>query len=143
MPANQTLAKPERDFKFHSDASHLSYRPERAEPGGVSRTVRASSRARLPPGRGSSCCAVPWTGFPISALIKEVDPQPKAKFMRMVTACRSDEMPGIRSQQDYPWPYFKALRPDETMNELALLVTGVYGKPLPKQNGAPIRFITP
>ena len=68
---------------------------------------------------------------------------PKAKFVRMVTACRSDEMPGIRSQQDYPWPYFKALRPDETMNELALLVTGVYGKPLPKQNGAPIRFITP
>ena len=50
---------------------------------------------------------------------------PKAKFVRMVTACRSDEMPGIRSQQDYPWPYFEALRLVESRNELALLVTGI------------------
>ena len=87
--------------------------------------------------------AVPWTGFPISALIKEVDPKPKAKYMRMVTAYRPQEMPGIRSQQHYPWPYFEALRLDEAMNELALFVTGIYGKPLPKQNGAPIRLIVP
>jgi len=87
--------------------------------------------------------AVPWTGFPISALIKEVDPQPKAKFMRMVTVNRPEQMPGIRSQAHYPWPYFEALRLDEAMNELALFVTGIYGKPLPKQNGAPIRLITP
>lgn len=45
--------------------------------------------------------------------------------MRMVTAYRSDEMPGIRSQQDYPWPHFEALRLDEAMNELAPLVTGI------------------
>lgn len=87
--------------------------------------------------------AVPWTGFPISALIKEVDPQPKAKFIRMVTAYLPQQMPGIESQQHYPWPYFEALRIDEAMNEMALFVTGIYGKPLPKQNGAPIRLITP
>lgn len=87
--------------------------------------------------------AVPWTGFPISALIKEVDPKPKARFIRMVTAYRPREMPGIRSQPHYPWPYFEALRLDEAMNELSLFVTGIYGKPLPKQNGAPIRLITP
>lgn len=87
--------------------------------------------------------AVPWTGFPISALIKEVDPKPEAKFMRMVTAYRPEQMPGIGSQPHYPWPYFEALRLDEAMNELALFVTGIYGKPLPKQNGAPIRLITP
>lgn len=87
--------------------------------------------------------AVPWTGFQISHLIKEVDPKPKAKYIRMVTAHRPDEMPGIASQPHYPWPYFEALRLDEAMNELALFVTGIYGKPLPKQNGAPFRLITP
>jgi sulfoxide reductase catalytic subunit YedY len=87
--------------------------------------------------------AVPWTGFPISALIKEVDPKPDAKFMRMVTVNRPEQMPGIKSQPHYPWPYFEALRIDEAMNELALFVTGIYGKPLPKQNGAPIRLIVP
>ncbi len=87
--------------------------------------------------------AVPWTGFPISALIKEVDPKPEAKFMRLVTAYRPKEMPGIGSQPHYPWPYYEALRMDEAMNELALFVTGLFGKPLPKQNGAPFRLIVP
>ncbi len=87
--------------------------------------------------------AVPWTGFPVSALIKEVDPKPAAKFMRMVTVYRPKQMPGIGSQPHYPWPYFDALRLDEAMNELALFVTGTYGKALPKQNGAPIRLIVP
>ena len=87
--------------------------------------------------------AVPWTGFPISAFIKEVDPKPDAKFMRMVTLLRPAEMPGIKALPNYPWPYFEALRIDEAMNELAMFVTGIYGKPLPKQNGAPIRLIVP
>jgi len=87
--------------------------------------------------------AVPWTGFPMSALIQEVDPKPEAKFIRMVTVYKPDVMPGIRSQPHYPWPYFEALRMDEAMNELAMFVTGLYGKPLPKQNGAPIRLIAP
>ena len=87
--------------------------------------------------------AVPWTGFPMSALIREVDPKPEAKFMRMVTAHRPREMPGIRSQPHYDWPYEEAMTIDEAMNELALFGTGIYGKPLPKQNGAPIRAIIP
>lgn len=87
--------------------------------------------------------AVPWTGFNISHLIKDVDPQADAKYIRMVTVYRPDEMPGIKSQSHYPWPYFEALTIEEAMNELALFVTGIYGKPLPKQNGAPFRLITP
>jgi len=87
--------------------------------------------------------AVPWTGFPASALIKEVDPKPEARYMRMVTVFRPGQMPGINMQSDYPWPYYEALRLDEAMNELTLFVTGIYGKPLPKQNGAPVRLITP
>jgi sulfoxide reductase catalytic subunit YedY len=61
----------------------------------------------------------------------------------MVTLFRPEQMPGIKSQPHYPWPYFEALRLDEAMNELALFVTGIYGKPLPKQNGAPFRLIVP
>ena len=87
--------------------------------------------------------AVPWTGFRIADLIKAADPKPDAKYIRMVTAYRPDEMPGIESQRHYPWPYFEALTIEEAMNELALFVTGIYGKPLPKQNGAPFRLITP
>ncbi len=87
--------------------------------------------------------AVPWTGFLISDLIKAVDPKPDAKFIRMVTVNRPAQMPGIKSQPHYPWPYYEALTIEEGMNELSLFVTGIYGKPLPKQNGAPIRLIVP
>jgi len=87
--------------------------------------------------------AVPWTGFNISHLIKEVDPQSDAKYIRMVTAYKPGQMPGIESQRHYPWPYFEALSIEEAMNEMSLFVTGIYGKPLPKQNGAPFRLITP
>ena len=76
--------------------------------------------------------AVPWAGFPISALIREVDPKPDAAYVRLVTTHRPNEMSGIASQSHYPWPYFEALRLDEAMNELALFATGLYGKPLPK-----------
>ncbi|MDE0264885.1 MAG: protein-methionine-sulfoxide reductase catalytic subunit MsrP [Bryobacterales bacterium] len=87
--------------------------------------------------------AVPWTGFPMAALLKEVDPKPEAGFVKMVTAYKPREMPGIASQPHYDWPYQEALTLDEAMNELALFCTGLYGKPLPKQNGAPIRAIMP
>ena len=87
--------------------------------------------------------AVPWTGFPMSALIRESDIKPEAKYLRMVTAYRPKEMPGILSQPHYDWPYEEAMTIDEAMNELALFGTGMYGKPLPKQNGAPIRAVIP
>ncbi len=87
--------------------------------------------------------AVPWTGFEMASLIREVDPKPEAKFMRMVTVYRPKEMPGIISQPHYDWPYQEAMTISEAMNELALFGTGIYGKPLPKQNGAPIRAIIP
>jgi sulfoxide reductase catalytic subunit YedY len=87
--------------------------------------------------------AVPWTGFPLSELIKRVEPKPEAHYIRTVSAQIPGQMPGLKEAPWYPWPYFEGLRLDEAMNPLALVVTGLYGKPLPKQNGAPIRFITP
>jgi sulfoxide reductase catalytic subunit YedY len=86
---------------------------------------------------------VPWTGFPLSDLIKKVEPKAEAKYLRFISVNKPDEMPGIKMAPFYPWPYHEGLRMDEAMNPLALVVTGVYGKPLPKQNGAPIRIITP
>jgi len=87
--------------------------------------------------------AVPWTGFPLAELIKKLQPKPEAKFVRFITAKRPDQMPGINRYNWYPWPYFEALRMDEAMNPLAFVVTGMYGKPVPKQNGAPIRIASP
>ncbi len=86
---------------------------------------------------------VPWTGFPLAELIKRCKPTSKATHVRFVSANRPDEMPGLASAHWYPWPYFEGLRMDEAMNELAFVATGMYGEPLPKQNGSPLRIVLP
>lgn len=86
---------------------------------------------------------VPWSGFPFRALIDHVGAKNDARYVAMWTANRPDEMPGIPGQDWYPWPYYEALTIDEARNELAFLSTGSYGRPQPKQNGAPIRLIVP
>ncbi|MGK2858026.1 MAG: protein-methionine-sulfoxide reductase catalytic subunit MsrP [Thermoanaerobaculia bacterium] len=87
--------------------------------------------------------AVPWSGVPLARLLERVEPSVDAKYVRFVSFNRPKEAPGIDSQPWYPWPYFEALRIDEAMNELAMLVTGVYGHALPKQHGAPVRLVVP
>jgi methionine sulfoxide reductase catalytic subunit len=86
---------------------------------------------------------VPWTGFPLSKLIEKANPKSDAKFIKFTTFMRPDQAPGFAQLPDYPWPYTEGLRMDEAMNPLTLVATGLYGKPLPKQNGAPIRIIVP
>lgn len=86
--------------------------------------------------------AVPWTGFPFSALIKAVEPMSEARFVKLTTFLARTVAFG-QLQFWYPWPYTEGLTMEEAMNELTLLVTGIYGKPLPQQHGAPIRLITP
>lgn len=86
--------------------------------------------------------AVPWTGFPMKALIDLAKPLSKAKFVEMQTFTMPDVASGQR-QSWYPWPYTEGLTMAEASNELAFLATGVYGKPLPKQMGAPLRLATP
>jgi sulfoxide reductase catalytic subunit YedY len=86
---------------------------------------------------------VPWTGFQFSKLIEKAKAKPEAKFVRLITANKPDQMPGLARVPDYPWPYFEGLRLDEAMNPLTLVATGIYGKPLPKQHGAPIRLVVP
>ena len=86
---------------------------------------------------------VPWTGFPLSKLIEQVRPKSEAKFIRFQTFNRPDEAPGMRQLRSYPWPYSEGLRMDEAQHPLTLLATGIYGKPLAKQHGAPVRLVVP
>jgi sulfoxide reductase catalytic subunit YedY len=85
---------------------------------------------------------IPWIGFPLANLLKEVDPTSDAKYVRFESLYRPEEMPG-QASPFYAWPYQEGLRIDEAMNELAILATGMYGQGLPKQDGAPIRLVAP
>jgi sulfoxide reductase catalytic subunit YedY len=85
---------------------------------------------------------IPWNGFPLSKLLKEVEPTSQAKFVRFETLYDPDQMPGLESPV-LDWPYVEGLRLDEAMHDLTLLVTGMYGKELPPQNGAPVRLVVP
>ncbi len=87
--------------------------------------------------------AVPWTGFPMSTLIDFLQPKETATHILMKTANRPEEMPGISYQTWWPWPYTEALELGEARNEVTFIATGLYGKPLLKQNGAPIRLVVP
>ncbi len=85
---------------------------------------------------------IPWIGFPLASLLKEVEPTSTAKYVRFESILDPQQMPGQLNTW-YSWPYVEGLRLDEAMNDLALLVTGLYGKPLPNQNGAPLRLAAP
>ena len=85
---------------------------------------------------------VPWIGFSLSELIKQVEPASKAKFVAFETLYDSKQMPAGRFA-GIPLPYVEGLRMDEAMHPLALLCFGMYGEPLPNQNGAPIRMVVP
>ena len=84
---------------------------------------------------------VPWSGFPMSSLVDYARPLGSAKYVRMETF-QDDQAPGFR-QFWYPWPYVEGLTIEEATNELAFMVTGLYGQPVPRQNGAPLRLAVP
>jgi sulfoxide reductase catalytic subunit YedY len=86
--------------------------------------------------------AVPWTGFPMKRLVEIAKPLSSAKYVRMETFNRPDVAYGMKASW-YPWPYTEGLTMEEATNDLALLGTGIYGKPMPKQMGAPLRLVTP
>ncbi len=84
----------------------------------------------------------PWLGYPLRDVIKKLEPGTKAKYVEFTTLLDPVQMPGQR-RGVLDWPYVEGLRMDEALHPLTLLVTGVYGKPLPNQNGAPVRLIVP
>ncbi len=85
---------------------------------------------------------VPWNGFELAALLNRVGVQPSAKYVAFETLVRPEEMPG-QTGPGIEWPYREGLRLDEAMNPLTLMATGIYGEPIPNQNGAPIRLVVP
>nr|MEC9418817.1 protein-methionine-sulfoxide reductase catalytic subunit MsrP [Pseudomonadota bacterium] len=86
--------------------------------------------------------AVPWSGFALAELVKLAGPQSGAKYLRFETFLDPSVASG-QKQSWYPWPYVEGLTLEEATNELAFIATGVYGKPLAKQYGAPIRLVVP
>jgi sulfoxide reductase catalytic subunit YedY len=86
---------------------------------------------------------VPWTGFPLRALIDHARPLSAARHVRMLTFLKPDEAPGQKRMTWYAWPYYEGLTMEEARNELAFLATGIYGHALPVQHGAPIRLVIP
>lgn len=85
---------------------------------------------------------IPWNGFELSDLLEMAGVQSGAKYVAFETALRPDEMPGVA----YPvldWPYVEGLRLDEAMHPLTIMATGIYGRDIPNQNGAPLRLVVP
>jgi len=85
---------------------------------------------------------IPWLGFPLNKILKKVSPTSKAKFVKFTSILDPEQMIGQR----FPildWPYREGLRIDEAMHDLTILVTGLYGKELPNQNGSPLRLMVP
>jgi sulfoxide reductase catalytic subunit YedY len=87
--------------------------------------------------------AVPWTGIPLAALLKAADPLAQATHVRFISFERPQEAAHQLADNSYPWPYTEGLTIAEAMNDLTLLATGVYGRPLLKQHGTPIRLVVP
>jgi sulfoxide reductase catalytic subunit YedY len=86
--------------------------------------------------------AVPWTGFPMKEFVAFAAPLSSAKYVRMETFMDPATAPGQKAGW-YPWPYVEGLTIEEATNELTLLATGIYGKPIPRQMGAPVRLVVP
>ena len=85
---------------------------------------------------------IPWQGIPFRDMAARFEPLPSAKYVSFTTLLDPQQMPGQR-RGILPWPYVEGLRMDEAMHPLTLVATGLYGKPLPNQNGAPLRMVIP
>jgi sulfoxide reductase catalytic subunit YedY len=85
---------------------------------------------------------IPWVGLPLADLVKRCEPTSKAKYVAFTSKLDPSQMPGQR-RAVLDWPYVEGLRIDEAVNPLAILAVGLYGRPLPNQNGAPLRLVVP
>jgi sulfoxide reductase catalytic subunit YedY len=85
---------------------------------------------------------IPWAGYSLSQLLKRVEPMGSAKYVAMQSLMDPSRLPG-QNTDVLPWPYVEGLRLDEAMHPLAILASGLYGRALPPQDGAPIRLVVP
>lgn len=85
---------------------------------------------------------IPWLGIPLAHVLPRFQPTASARYVEFTTLFDPEQMPGQKTRL-LPWPYVEGLRMDEAMHSLTLLATGLYGKELPNQNGAPLRLVAP
>lgn len=85
---------------------------------------------------------IPWTGFSLAGLLKEAEPKAEARYVRFEAIYDPAQLPG-QNGGVYQWPYIEGLRIDEAMHDLTIMASGIYGKPMPNQNGAPLRLVVP
>jgi len=86
---------------------------------------------------------IPWDGFPLAKLVDMAAPTAQAKYLRFTSFMDPKSASGQRGADDMGWPYVEGLHINEARNELAMIATGIFGKPIPNQNGAPLRLVTP
>jgi methionine sulfoxide reductase catalytic subunit len=86
---------------------------------------------------------IPWIGFPLAELIKKLEPNKDAKFVKFQTFSDRKIGTNMKNQPHYPWPYTEGLDMQEALHPLTFIAVGMYGKEIPKQNGAPIRLVVP
>jgi methionine sulfoxide reductase catalytic subunit len=86
---------------------------------------------------------VPWSGFPLADLVAFADPTSDCTHLKMFSENRPEQMPGVDARPNYPWAYHEGLTLAEATNELAFMAAGLYGSAIPRQNGAPLRLVTP
>lgn len=132
-------ALPQRPWKIKLDG--MIKQPRELDIDDLLKTVSLEERVYRHRCVEAWAMTVPWSGFPISQLIKLAEPLGSAKYVVFITA-NDKSMPGLR-QSWYPWPYTEGVTIEEAANDLAFLATGLYGKPLPPQNGGPIHLILP
>ena len=167
LPGAQTMEKPTLDQDASSYNNFYEFSTDKAQPAALSSGLKTRpwtvqvdglvnrprtfdigyldqdqrhGRADLPPAGWSM--VIPWVGYSLAALIKEVQPQTSAKYVEFFTLADPESMPGLRSNV-LDWPYTEALRLDEALHPLTLLAFGMYGEVLPNQNGAPVRLVVP
>lgn len=85
---------------------------------------------------------IPWLGVPLASVLRRFEPNSRARYVAFTTLADREQMPGLQ-RRVLRWPYREGLRIDEAMHPLAFLATGMYGQPLPQQNGAPLRLVVP
>ncbi len=85
---------------------------------------------------------IPWDGFPLGELLRRVEPTSQARYVAFTSLLDPTQLPGQRDGV-LDWPYVEGLRLDEAMHPLSILAVGLYGRPLPNQNGAPLRLVVP
>jgi len=131
-----------RTSPWHVDVGGECARPGRLEFNELLRGLLPEERIyRLRCVEGWSM-VIPWLGVPLGQVLRRFEPTSRAKYVAFTTLADREQMPGQR----YPtidWPYREGLRMDEAMHPLTLLATGMYGKPLRQQNGAPLRLVVP